>query len=114
MSVYVAYIGMLNDYLAYLLTVYDSSAVEDTKKSNVPFDKDDLAGIILNSVPVTWVKQYIMTYFTLPKSPCVLLLDLEAIKCVLNEKHQANLKIKVKEASTDSASAKGNPKKHSA
>jgi hypothetical protein len=46
--------GVLNDYLAYLPMVYDSSmAVEGTKKSNVPFDEADLAGIVLNLVPVT-------------------------------------------------------------
>jgi hypothetical protein len=60
---------------------------------------------------VTWVNQYNMIHFTLPKSPCVLLLDFEAIKQVINEKYQAKLQIKAKEASTASASAKGNPKK---
>jgi hypothetical protein len=34
--------GLLNDYLAYLPTVKDSSmAVEDTKKGNVPFNEAD-------------------------------------------------------------------------
>jgi hypothetical protein len=43
--------GLLNDYLAYLPTVKDSSmAVEDTKKGNVPFDKADLARIVLKWV----------------------------------------------------------------
>jgi hypothetical protein len=51
--------GLLNDYLAYLLTVKDSSmAVEDTKKGNVPFDEADLAGIVLKAVPTSWVNQY--------------------------------------------------------
>ena len=50
---YMARMGFLNDYLAHLLTVFNSSmAVEGTKKGNVPFDEADLAGIILNSVPV--------------------------------------------------------------
>jgi hypothetical protein len=77
--------GVLNEYLTYLLTVYDSSmAIEGMKKSNVPFDEADLAGIVLNLVPVNWVNQYNMTHSTLPKSPGVLLPDLEAIKCVMN------------------------------
>jgi hypothetical protein len=45
--------GMVNDYLAYLPMVYELSvAIEGTKKSNVPNDKANLAGIMLNSVPV--------------------------------------------------------------
>jgi hypothetical protein len=108
--------GMLNDYLAYLPMIYDwSLAVEGTKKSNVLFDKAELDKIMLNSsVLVTWVNQYSITHSTLPKSPCVLLMNLEAIELVMNEKHQANLNIKANEASTASASAKGNPKKCSA
>jgi hypothetical protein len=48
--------GILSDYLAYLPMVYDSSmAVEGRKKSNVPFNEADLAGIVLNLVLVTWV-----------------------------------------------------------
>jgi hypothetical protein len=46
--------GALNDYLAFLPTVYNSSmAVEGTKKGNVPFDEADLAGTVLNLVPVS-------------------------------------------------------------
>jgi hypothetical protein len=57
--------------------VYNSSmAVEDTKKNNVPFDEADLAGIVLNSVPVTWMNQYNMMHLTPPKSPRALLPDL--------------------------------------
>jgi hypothetical protein len=83
-------ISVLNDYVAYLPMVYDlSMAVEGTKKSNVPFAKADLAGWS----PVTWVNQYNMTHPTLPKSPRVLLPDLEAIKQVMNKKHQVNCKI---------------------
>ena len=52
---FVAQMGLLNDYLVYLLTVKDSPmAVEDTKKSNVAFNKADLAGIILKAVPALW------------------------------------------------------------
>ncbi len=41
---YMAWMGVLNDYLAHLPTVFNSSmAVEGTKKGNVPFDEADLA-----------------------------------------------------------------------
>jgi hypothetical protein len=83
---YISCMGILNDYLTHLPTVYDSSmAVEGTKNSNVPFDGADLAGIVQNSVPVTWVNQYNMTHSMLPKSPRVLLPDLEAIEHFMNE-----------------------------
>jgi hypothetical protein len=50
--------GLLNDYLAYLPTVKDSSmAVAGTKKGNVPFNEADLAGIVLNAIPTSWVNQ---------------------------------------------------------
>jgi hypothetical protein len=53
-SQYKSCMGVLNDYLAYLPMVYDSSrAVEGTKKSNLPFDEADLAGIVLNWILVT-------------------------------------------------------------
>ncbi len=105
---YMLRMGMLNDYLAYMPMVYNSSmAVEGTKKSTVTFNKADLARTLLNSVPVTWVNQYNMMHSMLPKSPRVLLLYLEATKQVMNEKHQANLKIKAKKSSTASASTKG-------
>jgi hypothetical protein len=107
--------GVLIDRLAYLPMVYDSSmANEGTKTSNVLFNEADLAGIVLNSVPVTWVNQFNMTHSMLHKSPRVLLPDLEAIKRVMSEKHQASLKAKAKEASSASTSAKGSSKKHSA
>ncbi len=49
---FVSRMGVLNDYLAYLPMVFDSSMViAGTMKMNVPFDKADLAGIVLNSVP---------------------------------------------------------------
>jgi hypothetical protein len=53
-SQYKSHMGVLNDYLAYLPMVYDSfMAIEGTKKSNMPFDDADLAGIILNWILVT-------------------------------------------------------------
>ncbi len=102
----------MNDYLAHLPTVFNSSmAIEGTKKGNVPFDEADLAGIILNSVPVSWLNQYNMTHQTLPSGTRALLQDLEPIKCVMDEKHEAVLKAKVKDPSA-SAIAKGSSKKH--
>jgi hypothetical protein len=112
LSHYMSCTGVLNDNLAYLPMVYDSSmAVEGMKKSNLSFDEADLAKIVLNLIPVTWMNQYNMTHSMLPKSPRVLLPDLEAIKRVMNKKHLASLKAKPKEASSASMSAKGSSKK---
>jgi hypothetical protein len=58
---YMACMGVLNNYLTHLPTVFNSPmAVEETKKGNVPFDEADLAGIVLISVPVSWMNQYII------------------------------------------------------
>jgi hypothetical protein len=77
----VSRMGVLNDYLAYLLTVFDSSmAIAGTKKMSVPFDEADLARIVLNLVPSSWVNQYNMTHSTLSKNPRALLNNLEAIE----------------------------------
>jgi hypothetical protein len=112
---FVSCMGVLNDYLAYLPTVFDSlMAVAGTKKLNVPFDEADLAGTVLNSVPSSWVNQYNMMHSTLPKNPRALLNPLEASKQVMDEKHSASLKAKAKEASAASAAAKGSSKKRSA
>jgi hypothetical protein len=60
---FVSCMGVLNDYLAYLPTVFDSSmAIAGTKKMNVPFDEANLARIVLISVPSSWVNQYNMTH----------------------------------------------------
>ncbi len=97
---YMACMGVLNDYLAHLPTVFNSSmAVEGTKKGNMAFDEANLAGIILNSVPVSWLNQYNMTHQTLPSGTRTLLQDLESIERVMDEKHEAGLKAKAKEAS---------------
>ncbi len=58
-----------------------------------------------------------MTHLTLPKSTRALLQDLDAIKHIINEKHEAGLKAKAKEASSSmiakeiskKPSASGNP-----
>jgi hypothetical protein len=107
--------GILNDNLAYLPTVFGSSvAIAGTKKMNVPFNKADLAGMVLNLIPSSWVNQYNMTHSTLPKNPRALLNNLEVIKRVMDEKHSTSLKAKAKEANSASAAAKGSSKKHPA
>jgi hypothetical protein len=112
---FVLHMGVSNDYLAYLPTVFDlSMAVAGTKKMNVLFNEADLAGIMLNTVPSSWVNQYNMMHSTLPKNPRALLNGLEAIERVMDEKHSASLKAKAKEVSAASAAAKGSSKKHPA
>jgi hypothetical protein len=107
--------GVLNNYLAYLPTGFDSSmAVAGTKKMNVPFDEADLAGIVLNLVLSSWVNQYNMMHSMLPKNPMALLNNLEAIERVMDEKHNATLTAKAKEATAASAATKGSSKKHPA
>ncbi len=108
---YMACMGILNDYLAHLSTVFNSPmAVEGTKKGNVPFNEADLARIVLNSVPVLWMNQYNMTHTTLPNGTRTLLQDLELIKCITDKKHKAGQKAKETPAS---AIAKGSSKKRS-
>jgi hypothetical protein len=88
-------------------------AVEGTKKGNVLFNEADLARIVLNSVMVSWMNQYNMMHLTLPESTRALLQDLETIEYIMDERHEAGLKAKAKEASA-SAIAKGTSKKRSA
>ncbi len=110
---FVSHMGILNNYLAYLPMVFDSlMAIAGTKKMNVLFDKADLARIVLNLVPSSWVNQYNMMDSMLPKNPRALLNNLEAIKRVMDKKHNASLKAKAKEANTASAAIKGSSKKH--
>jgi hypothetical protein len=111
---YMARMGILNDYHAHLPTVFNSSmAIEGTKKGNVSFDEADLVGIVLTTVPVSWLNQYNMTHQTLLSGTRALLQDLESIERVMDEKHGADLKAKAKESSAF-AIAKGSSKKHSA
>ncbi len=94
---FMARMGLLNDYLAHLPTVKDSPmAVEDTKKSNVPFDKADLAGIVLKAISTSWVNQYNLTHLMLQKSPRLLLPDLENIKRVMNKKCMESAKARAR------------------
>jgi hypothetical protein len=103
--------GLLNDYLAYLPMVKDSSiAVANTKKGNIPFNEADLAGIVLKAVPTLWVNQYNLTHSTLPKSPRLLLPDLENIERVMNKKRAELAKARGRDGAA-LASAKSNPKK---
>jgi hypothetical protein len=112
---FVSRMGVLNDYLAYLPTVFNLlMAVAGTKKMNVPFDEADLAGIVLNLVPSSWVNQSNMMHSMLPKNPRALLNNQEAIKRVMDEKHNTSLKAKAKAVSAASAAAKGSSKKRSA
>jgi hypothetical protein len=69
--------GVLNDYLAHLPTVFDSlMAIAGTKKINVPFDEADLARIVLNLVPSSWVNQYRLVWATLKTDASSAILDL--------------------------------------
>jgi hypothetical protein len=112
---FVLRVGVLNNYLAYLPMVFDLlMAITGTKKMNVLFNEADLARIVLNLVPSSWVNQYNMTHSTLPKNPRALLNNLEALERVMDKKHNATLKAKAKEATAASAAAKGSSKKHPA
>jgi hypothetical protein len=111
---YMARMGILNNYLTFFPTVFNSSmAIEGTKKGNVLFDEADTAGIVLNSVPVSWMNQYNMMDLALPDGTRTLLQDLESIERVMDERHEAGLEAKAKKASA-SAIAKGTSKKRSA
>jgi hypothetical protein len=103
---FVSRMCVLSNYLAYLPMVFDLlMAIAVTKKMNVLFKKADLARMVLNLVPSSWVNQYYMTQSTLPKTknPRALLNNLEAMERVMDEKHNATLKAKAKEANTASA-----------
>jgi hypothetical protein len=84
--------------------------IKDTKRGDIPFDKTDLAGIVLKTVPTSWVNQYNLTHLTLPKSPRLLLPDLENIEHLMNKKRAESAKAKGKDG-TASAGAKSSPKK---
>ena len=65
---------------------------------------------MLKAVPTSWVNQYNLTHSTLPKSPRLLLSDLENIEHVMNEKPTESAKARAKDG-TASAGAKSTPKK---
>jgi hypothetical protein len=85
-------------------------AVPMMKKGNIPFGEADLAAIVLASVPMKWQNQYNLNHSTVPESTRVLLLDLEAIECIMVEKHNKKLKAKGT-AATAWPEAKSNPKR---
>ena len=60
--------------------------------------------------PTSWVNQYNLTHLTLPKSPKLLLLDLENIQRAMNEKRAELAKARGKDG-TALAGAKFSPKK---
>jgi hypothetical protein len=66
--------------------------VSTTKKGNIPFSKADLAAFLLASVLILWQNQYNLMHSTVPQAPCMLLLDLENIKCIMLEKDNEKLK----------------------
>ncbi len=103
--------GVLNDHVRHLPMLKDSpKAVPMTKKGNILFGKADQAALVLASIPMSWQNQYNLNHSSVPKSSCMLLLDLEAIKRVMVEKHNEKLKAKGM-ASTARSKAKSNPKR---
>jgi hypothetical protein len=109
---FVTRMGLLNNYLAYLPTVKDSPrAVEDMKIGNVPFDKADLAGIVLKTISISWVNQDNLNHSTLPKSPRLLLPTLENIEDVMNEKHTEPAKARAKDGTALAGAKSNSPKK---
>ncbi len=110
MRQHILQMGVLNDYVRYLPTLKDSpKAVPMTRKGNIPFREADLAAIMLVSVPMTWQNQYNLNHLTVPEWTCALLPYLEAIECIMVEKHNKKLKAKGK-ASSARPTAKSNPK----
>ncbi len=65
---------------------------------------------MLKAVPTSWVNQYNLTHLTLPKSPRLLLPDLENIERMVNEKHAELAKARGRDG-TALAGTKSNPKK---
>jgi hypothetical protein len=109
---HISQMGVLNDHVRHLPMLKDSpKAVPMTKKGNIPFGKADLAAIVLVSVPMMWQNQYNLNHSTVPKLTCTLLLDLEAIKQVMVEKHNKKLKKVKGKADTAQSEAKSNLKR---
>ncbi len=111
MQQHILCLGVLNDFVRYLPMLKDSpKAVPKTKKGNIPFGKADLAKIMLVSVPMTFQDQYNLNHSMILELTCALLLGLEAIECIVVEKHNKKLKAKGK-AGTARPEAKSNPKR---
>jgi hypothetical protein len=94
---HISQMGVLNDHVRHLPMLKDSpKAVPMRKKGNIPFGEADLATTVLASVPMSWQNQYNLNHSMDPESTRTLLLDLEAIKRVMVEKHNKKLKAKGK------------------
>jgi len=77
----------LNKYLEQLPMIKNSpQAVPLTEYGNVPSNESTLASIILNHIPVAWRNQYNVTHPIVPESPRAILLDLENLEKVFDEK----------------------------
>jgi hypothetical protein len=70
----------MNGYTSLLPTLQDSSlAVASTKKGNVPFNDNTLAGIVLATCHIDWRNLYELNHKTVPESTRSMLHDLETI-----------------------------------
>ncbi len=68
-----------------------TKAVPTMRKGNIPFGEADLAAIVLASVPMMCQNQYNLINSMVPELMCALLLDLEAIECIMVEKYNVKL-----------------------
>jgi hypothetical protein len=66
---------------------------------------------MLKAVPSSWINEYNLPHLTLPKSPRLLLPDLENIEHVTNEKHAESAKARAKESAASSGVKPKSPKK---
>ncbi len=106
---YMSRMGVLNDYIAHLPSIfYSSKVVASTVKVNVIVGDGKLASIILALTPQTWQNLYNLTHSTVPESPSAHLPDLENVERVMNERYAEKQKAKgkSKEAKPDGG---GNP-----
>jgi len=109
---YMLRMGVLNDYIAYLPSIYYSSkAVASTVKGNVIFGDGELANIILALTPQTWQNQYNLTHSTVLESPRALLPGLENIERVMNERYAEKQKAKGKSKAKPDGGGNPSPKK---
>jgi hypothetical protein len=106
---YMSRMGVLNNYIAHLPSIYYSlMAVASTVKGNGIFGDGELTSIILTSMPQTRQNQYNLTHSMVPELPCVLMPDLEAIECIMNERYNERQKAKGK-AQVAKPDSKGPP-----
>jgi hypothetical protein len=96
-QLHISQMGVLNDHVRHFPTLKESpKAVPTMKNGNIALVEADLAVIVLASVRMSWQNQYNLNHSMVPKSTCMLLPDLEAIKQVMVEKHNEKLKAKGK------------------